>query len=70
MKVGFTHRARYRERIRLTASARGSATESAAIFDILQTRELVGAESHAQGRLLLVRIVQMLTRMSGTPRDA
>jgi four helix bundle protein len=55
---------------RFCEMARGSATESAAIFDILQTRGLVSAESHAQGRFLLVRIVQMLTRMSGTPRDA
>ena len=49
--------------------ARGSATESAAIFDILQARGLVSAQSHAQGRILLVRIVQMLTPMSGAPRD-
>jgi hypothetical protein len=42
----------------------------AAIFDILQTRGLVGAESHAQARLLLARVVQMLARMSGTLRDA
>jgi hypothetical protein len=43
---------------------------SAAIFDLLQSRGLIGAQSHAQARLRLVRVVQMLTRMSGTPRDA
>jgi hypothetical protein len=47
--------------------ASGSATESAAILDILKPRGLVVTESHAQGRLLLV--VQMLTRMGGAPRD-
>ena len=49
--------------------ARGSTTESAAIFDIMQPRGLVGAESYAQARLL-ERVVPILTRMSGTTRDA
>ena len=51
----------------LLRMASGSATESAAILDILKPRGLVVTESHAQGRLLLV--VQMLTRMGGAPRD-
>jgi len=49
--------------------ARGSATESAAILDILTARGLLSAEAHTSARNLLVRIVQMLTRMSGAPRD-
>ena len=48
--------------------ARGSATESAAVMDILRSRGLLADESHTQARHLLVRIVQMLTRMSGAPR--
>jgi four helix bundle protein len=50
--------------------ARGSALECAAVFDILRGRGLVSAEAYGEGRLMLVRIVQMLTRMSGLPRDA
>jgi four helix bundle protein len=50
--------------------ARGSALESAAVFDILRGRGLVSPDSHAEGRVLLVRIVQMLTRMSGAPRES
>jgi four helix bundle protein len=49
--------------------ARGSATESAAVLDILRNRGLLTPDSHSRARALLVRIVQMLTRMSGPPRD-
>jgi four helix bundle protein len=49
--------------------ARGSATESAAVLDILRARGLLSDDAHASARRLLVRIVQMLTRMSGAPRD-
>ena len=49
--------------------ARGSALECAAVFDVLRGRGLVLPESHAEGRLLLIRIVQMLTRLSGAPRE-
>jgi four helix bundle protein len=49
--------------------ARGSATESAAVLDILLARGLIGNDAHAEARLLLVRIVQMLSRMCGPPRN-
>jgi four helix bundle protein len=49
--------------------ARGSATESAAILDMLRARGLLTDEGHAEARLLLVRIVQMLSRMCGAPRN-
>jgi four helix bundle protein len=48
--------------------ARGSATESAAILDVLRTRGLATPDLHARARTLLIRVVQMLTRMSGPPR--
>jgi four helix bundle protein len=43
--------------------ARGSATECAAILDLLLARGLVTPAHHKHGRGLLVRIVQMLTRL-------
>jgi four helix bundle protein len=45
------------------AIARGSATESAAVMDLLRARGLIQAVAHVQARSLLVRIVQMLTRL-------
>jgi four helix bundle protein len=45
------------------AIARGSASECAAILDILLARGLVAPADHRHGRGLLVRIVQMLTRL-------
>jgi len=43
--------------------ARGSATESAAVLDVLWVRGLVDARLRTRARSLLVRIVQMLTRL-------
>jgi four helix bundle protein len=48
--------------------ARGSATESAAVLDVLRIRGLLDAEAHRQGRLLVMRLVQMLSRLCGPPR--
>lgn len=45
------------------AIARGSATESAAALDLLLARGLVGPTEHRHARGLLVRIVQMMTRL-------
>ena len=45
------------------AIARGSATESAAVLDVLRARQLVTAEQHALARSLLMRLVQMLSRL-------
>jgi len=43
--------------------ARGSATECAAILDLLGARRLVDDRMRNQARALLVRIVQMLCRL-------
>jgi len=43
--------------------ARGSATECAAVLELLAARGLLAAQAHRHGRSLLVRIVQMLTRL-------
>ena len=48
--------------------ARGSATESAAVLDILRIRGLLDPARHAAARELAVRIVQMLSRLCGPPR--
>jgi len=46
--------------------ARGSATECAAILDLLGARGLVDDRLRNRARALLVRTVQMLTRLSAT----
>lgn len=50
--------------------ARGSATECAAVLELLEARGLLSPFVHRQTRGLLVRIVQMLTRLvsPGTSR--
>lgn len=45
-------------------SARGSALECAAVLDICRVRRIGSVAQLEQGRALLVRIVQMLTRLS------
>jgi hypothetical protein len=45
--------------------ARGSAAECAAIVDIAMARRLCPATAGASARTLLVRIVQMLTKLIG-----
>ena len=45
------------------AIARGSATECAAVLDLLLARGLLSPADHRHGRGLLVRVVQMLTRL-------
>jgi four helix bundle protein len=50
------------------AIARGSATESAAVMDLLLARGLVDPAEHRHARGLVVRIVQMTTGLiAGTP---
>jgi four helix bundle protein len=46
------------------AIARGSATECAAVLDLLLARGLVGPSEHRHARGLLVRVVQMVTRLA------
>jgi four helix bundle protein len=43
--------------------ARGSATECAAILDLIEARGLLPVPVHRHGRGQLIRIVQMLTRL-------
>ena len=45
------------------AIARGSALECAAVLDLLHARGNLGPATHREGRALLVRIVQMLSRL-------
>jgi len=45
-------------------SARGSALECAAVLDICRVRRIGSTAQLEQGRSMLVRIVQMLTRLS------
>jgi len=51
------------DKSRFYGIARGSANECAAILDLLRVRGLASEAACSQGRELLVRIVQMLTRL-------
>jgi four helix bundle protein len=44
--------------------ARASAMESAAVLDVLLSRGVIEPAAHHHGRGLLVRVVQMLTRLA------
>jgi four helix bundle protein len=59
---GAGHRSR-RQKRHFYLIARGSAMECAAVLDLLEARQLAPAEECQRGRALLVRIVQMLTRL-------
>jgi four helix bundle protein len=48
--------------------ARGSATESAAVLDVLRLRQLLDPNQHRFARDLVLRLVQMLSRLCGPPR--
>lgn len=52
-----------RDKANFFTIARGSATECAAVLDLLSARGLVSSADHRHGRDRLVRIVQMLTRL-------
>ena len=52
------------DKARFYAIARGSATECGALLDLLLARHLVTASLQREARSLIVRIVQMLTRLS------
>jgi four helix bundle protein len=51
------------DKARFYAMARGSATECAAVLDLLWARGLIDARLRIRARSLIVRIVQMLTRL-------
>ena len=53
-----------RDKAHFFAIARGSAAECAAILDLLHARGLVTPAVHRHGRGLLIRVVQMLTRLT------
>jgi four helix bundle protein len=48
---------------RFYSIARGSAMECAAVLDVLRVRRLAPSEACANGRGLIVRVVQMLSRL-------
>jgi four helix bundle protein len=52
-----------RDKARYYAIARGSATETAALLDVLAMRRLASPAAIRTGRRLAIRIVQMLTRI-------
>ena len=52
-----------RDKARFYGIARGSATEVAALLDVLEMRRLASPASIRTGRRLAIRIVQMLTRI-------
>jgi four helix bundle protein len=52
-----------RDKARYYAIARGSATEVAALLDVLALRRLASPAQVRSGRRLAIRIVQMLTRI-------
>jgi four helix bundle protein len=52
-----------RDKARYYAIARGSATETAALLDVLALRHLASPAAVRTGRRLAIRIVQMLTRI-------
>ena len=52
-----------RDKANFFTIARGSATECAAVLDLLLARGLMSPADHRHGRDLLVRIVQMLTKL-------
>ncbi|MGE0454253.1 MAG: four helix bundle protein [Vicinamibacteria bacterium] len=52
-----------RDKSRFFSYARGSATETAAILDVLERRRLASPAAVRTGRRLAIRIVQMLTKI-------
>ena len=58
------------EKAHFLAIARGSAMECAAIVDVLLSGGIIGLAACRDARLLLVRIVQMLTKLEAKTRTA
>lgn len=52
------------DKARFYGIARGSATECGALLDLLIARQLVAMPLYGEARRLIVRIVQMLTRLA------
>jgi four helix bundle protein len=51
------------KKARFYAMARGSATECAAVIDLVLVRGLAPASTCRQARSLLIRVIQMLTKL-------
>ena len=51
-------------------TARGSATESAALLDVCLRLKLVGEAEHRAGKAMVVRIVSMLIKLAMSLEDA
>lgn len=51
------------DRARYHAIARGSAMECGAVFDVCTVSKFISAETAKRGKVLIVRLVAMLTRM-------
>lgn len=58
------------EKQRFYEIARGSATETAAQLDVLHIRGVITMDQYRAARHLLLRIVQMLSRLIAGPRTA
>jgi four helix bundle protein len=52
------------DRSRLRGIARGSAMECGAILDVVRLMEVAPGDDWARGKALLVRVVEMLSKMS------
>lgn len=52
------------DKARFYGIARGSAMECAAVIDVLHSRGVISAAAHRRSRTILLRIVQMLTRLN------
>ena len=59
-----TGRTSPKDKKRFYSMARGSATECAALLDILEARNIVPTPRCEQGHAMVIRLVQMLTRMT------
>jgi len=57
-----------KDKRRFYAIARGSATEVAALLDVLRARGDISAAAHARARGQLLRVVRMLSRLCLGPR--
>ena len=51
------------DQARFFAVARGSALECVAVWDVLRAQGALSGEAHQQGRRMLTRVVEMLTRL-------
>jgi len=55
---------------RFYLTARGSATESAALLDVCSRLRLLGEAEHRRGKAMIVRVVSMLIKLAMTFEDA